>query len=88
MLCLLLVHLFSVLGCSGVKGSCNRSGMDTYEVMWAFISSYFLFNGVTLECMSRKRKRVLLRSSSILEERPFAVRVFPIITAILSLFEP
>jgi hypothetical protein len=62
--------------------------MDTHDKMWALILSFFLFNGVTLRCMSRKRKRVLLGSSSILEKRPFMVRVFPIIIAIFSLFEP
>ena len=62
--------------------------MDTHDKMWALILSFFLFNGVTLRCMSRKRKIALLGSSSILEERPFMVRVFPIIIAILSLFEP
>jgi hypothetical protein len=76
--------------------------MDTHDKMWALILSFFLFNGVTLRCerfkdphgnwtlylMSRKRKIALLGSSSILEERPFMVRVFSIIIAILSLFEP
>ena len=32
--------------------------MDTHEKMWALILSFFLFNGVTLRCMSRKRKKV------------------------------
>jgi hypothetical protein len=62
--------------------------MDTHDKMWALILSFFLFNGVTLRCMSRKRKKALLLNSSILEERSFMVRVFPIIIAILSLFEP
>ena len=70
------------------KGCCKGNGMDTYDKMWALISSFFLFNEMTLRCLSRKRKRVSLGSSSILEERPFVVRVFPIIIAILSLFEP
>ena len=61
--------------------------MDTHDKMWALILSFFLFNGVTLRCMSRKRKIALLGSSSILEERHFIVRVFLIIIAILSLFE-
>jgi hypothetical protein len=62
--------------------------MDTHDKMWALILSFFHFNGVILRCMSRKRKKALLGSSSILEERLFMVKTFPIIIAILSLLEP
>ena len=39
------------------KGSCKGSGMDRHDKMWAIILSFFLFNGMTLRCMSKKRKR-------------------------------